>query len=147
MVQACWRPVLAVASTDLCVDSFSPALPGRTARRLLPVLAASAHSQFIAKVRLLCKHKWLLSSAVLCKQGLRRGCLGDVSVLAGMFLQFLLQFFQFFVQFLPEVRDYKDQLSRQPASAEEFVAHLQLIEEVEAQRPVLDKEFVLVSST
>jgi hypothetical protein len=48
---------------------------------------------------------------------------------------------------LPQVRDYKEQLSRQPASAEEFVAHLHLIEEIEAQRPQLDKEFVLVSPT
>eukprot|EP00775_Hariotina_reticulata_P007079 gene7079-7292_t len=48
-------------------------------------------------------------------------------------------------QFINKVRDYKDQLCQQPTSAEEFVAHLHLIEEVEAQRPQLDKEFALVS--
>lgn len=48
--------------------------------------------------------------------------------------------------FMNRVSDYRKRLGQQPASPEEFVAHMQLTAEIEAQRPVMDKQFDSVST-
>ncbi|WIA37814.1 hypothetical protein OEZ86_014676 [Tetradesmus obliquus] len=48
--------------------------------------------------------------------------------------------------FISRVRSYRERLSQQPSTADEFVAHAALIAEVEAQRPAMDAEFDKVSA-
>lgn len=48
--------------------------------------------------------------------------------------------------FMTRVSDYKKGLAQQPGNPEEFVAHMQLSAEVEAQRPAMDKQFDSVRS-
>lgn len=49
--------------------------------------------------------------------------------------------------FMNKVSDYREHLGQQPSSPEDFVAHLQLVAEVEAQRPAMDKQFDAVSDS
>jgi len=46
-----------------------------------------------------------------------------------------------YLDYCRRVRGYNECLSRQPTTAEEFVAHAALIAEVEAARPEMDREY------